>query len=53
MEGFGGVFAFGSTRDSADSPATMFTGSPYFFPNIYAKDLEATFYTDVAPVAAD
>ncbi len=50
LEGFGGVFAFGSTRAAADSPATMFTGSPYFFPNIYARDLEATFYAEMGTV---
>ncbi|MCB9770153.1 MAG: hypothetical protein H6751_08390 [Candidatus Omnitrophica bacterium] len=46
MDGFGGVFAYGSTRSDANSLATMFTGTPYFFPNIYAKDLEATTLID-------
>jgi len=40
LDGFGGVFAFGSTRNMPDDPSTLFTGSPYFFPNILARDLE-------------
>jgi len=49
LDGFGGVFAFGSTRSAVDSPAPMFTGSPYFFPNIYARDLEPTINMEIAP----
>ncbi len=41
LDGFGGVFAFGSTRTDPNSPAPAFTGGPYFFPNILARDLEA------------
>jgi hypothetical protein len=43
LDAFGGVFAFGGTRVSfgADSVAPKFTGGPYFFPALYAQDLEA------------
>jgi hypothetical protein len=42
MDKFGGVFAFGSTRAMPDSVAPQFTGSPYFFPNLWAVDMEAS-----------
>lgn len=41
LDRFGGVFAPGATRLSADSSLPMFTGGPYFHPNLYARDLEA------------
>jgi hypothetical protein len=40
MDKFGGVFAFGSTRNTPDNTSPRFTGSPYFFPNLYAVDME-------------
>ena len=40
MDKFGGIFAFGNTRTSADSVATRFSNSPYFFPNPLAMDIE-------------
>jgi hypothetical protein len=40
LDGFGGIFAFGNTRTSADSVATRFSDSPYFFPNPLARDIE-------------
>ena len=45
LDAFGGVFALGSTReDPVGSPAPMaaFTNGPYFYPNLYAEDLENT-----------
>jgi YVTN family beta-propeller protein len=43
LDGFGGVFAFGATRGAPDDVAPIFpAGGPYFFPNRYARDLEAT-----------
>jgi hypothetical protein len=45
MDAFGGIFAFGSTRVvgmQSTSPAPMLTGAPYFFPNLYAEDMEPT-----------
>ncbi|NUN96548.1 MAG: hypothetical protein HUU16_10275 [Candidatus Omnitrophica bacterium] len=40
LDKFGGVFAFGSTRANPDNTAPQFNGSPYFFPFLYAEDME-------------
>lgn len=40
MDKFGGIFAFGSTRNTPDNTAPRFTGSPYFYPYFYAEDME-------------
>lgn len=41
LDGFGGVFALGSTRIlGADNPTPGFTGGVYFFPNPIVRDLE-------------
>jgi len=41
LDAFGGVFAFGSTRALPNEVGPMFSGGPYFYPNMYAVDLEA------------
>lgn len=48
LDRFGGVFAFGSTRNTPDSTAPRFSGSPYFFPFQYAIDMEPVL-TGVTP----
>lgn len=40
LDKFGGVFAFGSTRNTPDSTVPRFSGSPYFFPFQYVVDME-------------
>ena len=40
LDRFGGVFAFGATRAAPNDVQPMFTGGPYFYPNLYAEDLE-------------
>jgi formylglycine-generating enzyme required for sulfatase activity len=40
MDKFGAVFAFGSARAMPDSTAPPFTHIPYFFPFLWAQDME-------------
>jgi hypothetical protein len=40
LDRFGGVFALGDARASEMEPIPPFTGSPYFFPLLYAEDIE-------------
>jgi hypothetical protein len=37
---FGGIFTLGAARKVADDPGAGFGDSPYFFPNLYARDIE-------------
>jgi hypothetical protein len=41
LDAFGAVFAFGSTRSAPNDLQPLVTGGPYFFPNLYAQDMEA------------
>ena len=49
LDAFGGVFAFGNTRPVDSDPSTGLSGGPYFFPNLYARDLEPQTETGTAP----
>jgi len=40
LDKFGGIFAFGSARTNEKEPFPQFGGSPYFFPFLYAEDIE-------------
>jgi hypothetical protein len=40
LDKFGGVFALGAARVSDDNPVPDFQNSPYFFPLLYAEDIE-------------
>jgi formylglycine-generating enzyme required for sulfatase activity len=40
LDKFGGVFALGSTRPNPTEPVPGFGNSPYFFPFLYAEDME-------------
>ncbi|NUN98819.1 MAG: hypothetical protein HUU16_21915, partial [Candidatus Omnitrophica bacterium] len=40
MDRFGGVFAFGEARGEPDNLAAPFEGIPFFFPHLYAEDME-------------
>lgn len=40
LDRFGGVFAFGTARGDEDIVTAPFSGSPYFFPNKLAIDME-------------
>ncbi|MCA9450048.1 MAG: hypothetical protein KC931_23200, partial [Candidatus Omnitrophica bacterium] len=40
LDKFGGVFAFGDSRPEPDNLTPPYSGSPYFFPNLYAESLE-------------
>ena len=40
LDKFGGVFVLGAAREIEDNPVPQFGGSPYFFPFLYAEDME-------------
>ena len=40
LDKFGGVFVLGAAREVEDNPVPQFGGSPYFFPFLYAEDME-------------
>jgi hypothetical protein len=40
LDKFGGVFALGTTRPDPADPVPGFGNSPYFFPFLYAEDIE-------------
>ena len=40
LDRFGGVYTLGAARKVEDEPGSGFGNSPYFFPNLYARDLE-------------
>ena len=40
LDKFGGVFVLGSGRVSPDEPVPVYGNSPYFFPFLYAEDIE-------------
>jgi hypothetical protein len=40
LDRFGGVFAFGTTRETANEVSSRFESSPYFWPLPYAEDME-------------
>jgi hypothetical protein len=40
LDKFGGVFALGKSRSEETDPSPGFGGSPYFFPFLYAEDME-------------
>jgi hypothetical protein len=40
LDKFGGVFALGTTRSDPTEPVPGFGNSPYFFPFLYAEDME-------------
>jgi hypothetical protein len=40
LDKYGGIFAFGSTRPDLDQVTTGFQNSPYFYPELFAVDIE-------------
>jgi hypothetical protein len=40
LDRFGGVFVLGDARPDDNEPVPGFTGSPYFYPYLYAEDFE-------------
>jgi formylglycine-generating enzyme required for sulfatase activity len=40
LDKFGGVFVLGAAREIEEDPVPQFGGSPYFFPFLYAEDIE-------------
>ena len=40
LDKFGGVFVLGAAREIEEEPVPQFGGSPYFFPFLYAEDIE-------------
>lgn len=40
LDKFGGVFALGDVRSDENDPSPGYGGSPYFFPFLYAEDME-------------
>jgi len=40
LDKFGGVFALGSAREIDEEPIPQFGDSPYFYPFLYAEDME-------------
>jgi hypothetical protein len=40
LDKFGGVFVLGDSRPDANDPTPDYGGSPYFFPYLYAEDME-------------
>ena len=51
LDRYGGVFVLGSARNTESDPTPDFSGSPYFFPFLYAADMEVFAYdeSDLSP----